>query len=102
MTSVALYASTVEVGHEHLPALDNVRVLTILTPPQFEQWGVEQADRDGLTSYLSASEKGKKLYERLNFVEVDEDVMDLAPYGVDGKRVTTIMTRLPRRGATSI
>lgn len=36
------------------------------------QWGVQEADKDGVESYLDATPEGKPLYERFGFESVDE------------------------------
>jgi GNAT superfamily N-acetyltransferase len=44
------------------------------------KWGVEEADRLGLVTYLAASEAGKPLYERFAFEPVGEVVFDGTKY----------------------
>ncbi|KAF2198015.1 acyl-CoA N-acyltransferase [Delitschia confertaspora ATCC 74209] len=60
------------------------------------RWGIEQADRDGLPSYLEASEDGRPLYERNGFKAIKEGWFDPTDYGGEGpKECNTIMIRDP-------
>ncbi|KAF2280785.1 acyl-CoA N-acyltransferase [Westerdykella ornata] len=60
------------------------------------RWGIEQADKEGLPTYLEASEAGKPLYERLGFEEVEVKLYDLSKYGAEGIETNTVMIRKPR------
>ena len=47
------------------------------------KWGCEQADKQGVDTYLDTqlNGKGQRMYERQGFVKVDECSMDLQPFG---------------------
>lgn len=60
------------------------------------RWGQEQADRDGLDSFLFASPFGKHLYEKCGFEVVEEEDFDLAPYGHDEHNISWAMVRKAR------
>lgn len=47
------------------------------------QWGLEQAEKDGVPVYLEATPMGAFLYKKLGFEEVDE--VDLTRFMLDGK-----------------
>lgn len=47
------------------------------------QWGLDEADRLGLISYLEASTDGIRLYESTGFEKVKDVSMDLRPFGVE-------------------
>jgi hypothetical protein len=59
------------------------------------KWGIEQADKAHLPTYLEASMLGRPLYERMGFRPEFEYEFDLAKYGGEGVEVTTIMIRPP-------
>lgn len=62
------------------------------------KWGMEQADKLGLPSYLEASEAGKPLYERFGFETVKEVFFDLEKFGVGkGFERNSIMLRSPQK-----
>lgn len=55
--------------------------------------GLDIADRNGKKSYLESTKKGRVLYERLGWKEVDEMIVNTAPYGGEGIEVTKFMVR---------
>ncbi|OCK80868.1 acyl-CoA N-acyltransferase [Lepidopterella palustris CBS 459.81] len=60
------------------------------------KWGLDQADKAGLPSYLEASDMGRPLYERLGYRPVKETFFDLSKYGAEGMERNTAMLRDPR------
>lgn len=50
------------------------------------RWGLERADADGVEAYLEASPKGRPIYEKFGFSEVERLVVDLEAIG-EGKDV---------------
>lgn len=64
----------------------------ILTPV------LQMADKENAKTYIEASTKGKGLYLKHGWVQVDEMVMDLSPYGGAKEEVTTFMMREPSSG----
>jgi len=51
---------------------------------------VEEVDREGLETYLEASEIARPLYVRFGFAPTLEKVFDLEKYGKQGKEVNTV------------
>ncbi len=54
------------------------------------------ADADGRRTYIEASKKGLKLYERYGWVRVDAVVMDTLPLGGEGIEETVLLIREPK------
>lgn len=51
---------------------------------QLIQWGLDEADKLGLITYLEASAEGVRLYESTGFEKVKEVFMNLTPFGAKG------------------
>lgn len=85
-------------------------VLQILvTVPEFQgrgvgtlllQEGLRMADQAGLPAWLEASAKGRRLYRKLGFNDVEDIVIDLSEYGGEGIETTVCMLR-PVRAESS-
>lgn len=60
------------------------------------KWGLDQADKAQLPSFLEASEAGRPLYVRWGFEAIAEEVFDLTKYGGEGTDSNTVMIRQPR------
>jgi GNAT superfamily N-acetyltransferase len=81
----------------------DLSVLAILvTAPEFQGQGVGSlllkdglrvADREMLPTWLEASAKGRSLYQKLGFEDVEDIVIDLGKYGGDGVNTTVCMVR---------
>jgi len=59
------------------------------------KWGIDQADKAQLPTYLEASTEGKPLYERMGFKEVARRAFNFADYGSQGVEINTAMIRPP-------
>jgi predicted GNAT family N-acyltransferase len=59
------------------------------------KWGIEQADKAQLPTYLEASAEGRALYARFGFKEVEQHTFDMADYGGQGLEISTVMIRSP-------
>lgn len=59
------------------------------------QWGLDEADRLGLITYLEASADGLRLYEQSGFEKVKDLTMNLRPFGVNGDLPMRLMMRQP-------
>ncbi|KAF2003544.1 hypothetical protein P154DRAFT_520120 [Amniculicola lignicola CBS 123094] len=59
------------------------------------KWGMDQADKAQLPTYLESSSQGKRLYERLGFKVVKETTFDLTKYGKEGTDIGTVMIKDP-------
>ncbi|KAF2242637.1 hypothetical protein BU26DRAFT_534674 [Trematosphaeria pertusa] len=59
------------------------------------RWGIEQADKVQLPSFLEATEVGRPLYASLGFNGVHEEIFDLSKYGSQGRDRSTVMIRHP-------
>lgn len=57
------------------------------------KWGAQEADKDGLRTYIEASEMGLPLYERYGYRTVKAKTFDLTKYGHEGTDTNTIMIR---------
>ncbi|KAF1815908.1 acyl-CoA N-acyltransferase [Eremomyces bilateralis CBS 781.70] len=57
------------------------------------KWGCEQADKYRVRAFLEASQKGKGLYEKFGFKEVERKVFDLSKWGGDSVDIMTLMFR---------
>ncbi|KFA67917.1 hypothetical protein S40285_05944 [Stachybotrys chlorohalonatus IBT 40285] len=64
------------------------------------KWGVAEADRLGIPSYLEASPDGRPLYEKHEFREVDKLVVDFGKWGGPTAYETSLMLR-PVQGTTA-
>lgn len=60
------------------------------------KWGLDQADKAQLPSYLEASDMGRPLYERLGYRPVKETFFDLSKYSSEGIERNTVMLRDPQ------
>ncbi|OCL10895.1 hypothetical protein AOQ84DRAFT_336738 [Glonium stellatum] len=60
------------------------------------KWGLDQADKAQLPSYLEASDMGRPLYEKLGYRPVKETFFDLSKYGSEGIERNTVMLRDPQ------
>jgi GNAT superfamily N-acetyltransferase len=56
---------------------------------------LELADNGFAKTYIEASEQGRGLYEKFGWVEVDEIVIDLSPYGGAKEEKMALMMREP-------
>jgi len=59
------------------------------------KYGIEEADRLGIRSYLEASAAGKGLYLRYGYKPVKNIEFDTRPYGGDFTDIHTVMIREP-------
>jgi hypothetical protein len=57
---------------------------------------LEQVDKNGAKTFISGSKKGLGLYLKHGWVEVDEAVLDLSPYGGPKEEKTSFMMRESR------
>ena len=84
-----------------------VSMMTLVVEPGWErrgvgrkilEWGLREADEMKLPCFISASPKGKGLYERLGWVEVGRVSIDEGDFGGERGRVhaTSCMIREPR------
>ncbi|TQV94446.1 hypothetical protein V2A60_005489 [Cordyceps javanica] len=64
-------------------------------------WGVKEADKRGLTSYVQASPQGQGLYAKFGFELVDIYAIDLSKWGGPEREETAIMIRPARAAAGS-
>ena len=82
-------------------------MMTLVVEPGWErrgvggkilEWGLREADERGLPCFISASPKGKGLYERLGWAEVGRVSIDEGDFGGQKGRVhiTSCMVRKPR------
>jgi GNAT superfamily N-acetyltransferase len=88
------------------PADSGRAVLAVLvTAPEFQGRGVGSllckdglhvADRERLPAWLEASAKGRRLYQKLGFEDVEDIVIDLSDYGGEGVNTTVCMVRNSR------
>lgn len=58
------------------------------------EWGVRQADTEGLPAFLNSSPVGKALYERFGFRTVGEDRCETL--GSSGEKIQVVVSRLWR------
>jgi hypothetical protein len=58
--------------------------------------GVDEADKRGIISVLSATEKGLGCYLKNGFKLVSQVEMDLKPFGVDEVEIRRGMIRQPK------
>jgi GNAT superfamily N-acetyltransferase len=56
------------------------------------------ADKENAKTYIEASKKGHALYLKHGWVQVDEIVVDLSPYGGDEKERLGLLMREPGSG----
>jgi hypothetical protein len=54
------------------------------------------ADQEKLPAWLEASAKGRRLYQKLGFEDVEDIVIDLSDYGGEGVNTTVCMVRNSR------
>lgn len=59
------------------------------------KWGIELADREGLSICLHSTTVGLGLYKKLGFVELDHTTFDLARWGGEGQFTWFMMSREP-------
>jgi GNAT superfamily N-acetyltransferase len=59
------------------------------------EWGTKIADELGLPTYLEASPKGYRVYQRHGFKDLEVFDLDLAKYGGTGTYKEPIMLREP-------
>ncbi|KND88594.1 hypothetical protein TOPH_06744 [Tolypocladium ophioglossoides CBS 100239] len=59
------------------------------------KWGVAEADRLGLPTYLEATEEGRPLYEKHGFRPVGKLVTDLSEWNGPAEAETVLMVRPP-------
>jgi hypothetical protein len=57
------------------------------------------ADQAGLPAWLEASAKGRRLYRKLGFNDVEDIVIDLSEYGGEGVETTVCMLRKASNGS---
>ncbi len=61
-------------------------------------WGLSQADRDGIPVWIDATPKGKGLYEQVGWKQVDFVDIDLSKWGGEDEVERTVnMLREPRK-----
>lgn len=58
------------------------------------QWGIERANRDGLSVYLHAEPLGYPLYKRLGFVDIEGHTIQIPLEEYGGKGDWTIKTMI--------
>ncbi|RAO66351.1 uncharacterized protein BHQ10_002363 [Talaromyces amestolkiae] len=63
---------------------------------QLLQWGLDEADRLGLVTYLEASTDGVRLYESAGFEKLKDVFMNLRPFGAKGDLPIRLMIRQPK------
>jgi len=86
---------------------ENMYFLNILAVhPQYQRRGLGSrliepvlalADAEGRRTYIEASRKGVRLYERYGWVRVDAVVMDTRPFGGESLEETVLLLREPRQ-----
>lgn len=59
-------------------------------------WGLQKADREGLVTYLDATETGRPVYEKRGFKLVKATEWDRVPWGGQGKDWHGQMVRQPQ------
>ncbi|CRG89379.1 hypothetical protein PISL3812_06415 [Talaromyces islandicus] len=60
------------------------------------QWGLDEADRLGLITFLESTREGRPLYEKYGFEPTTVDTLELAPFGLEGSLTHTGMVRQPK------
>ena len=74
----------------------------LVTAPEFQGRGVgsllcneglQIADREKLPAWLEASARGRRLYQKLGFEDVEDIVIDLGKHGGEGVNTTVCMVR---------
>jgi GNAT superfamily N-acetyltransferase len=54
------------------------------------QWGLDEADRLGLITFLEATREGRPLYDKYGFEPTTVDTLDLTPFGLEGSLTHTV------------
>jgi len=54
------------------------------------QWGLDEADRLGMITFLEATNEGKPLYEKFGFEPTISETLELAPFGLRGGLTHTV------------
>jgi GNAT superfamily N-acetyltransferase len=57
------------------------------------QWGLDEADRLGLVTFLESTNEGRPLYDKYGFEPTTSDTLDVTPFGLEGALTHTV--RLP-------
>lgn len=57
------------------------------------QWGLDEADRLSLVTFLESTKEGRPLYEKFDFEPTISDTLDVTPFGLEGSLTHTV--RLP-------
>ncbi|QKX61964.1 uncharacterized protein TRUGW13939_09120 [Talaromyces rugulosus] len=60
------------------------------------QWGLDEADRLGLVTFLESTNQGRPLYDKYDFEPTTSDTLDVTPFGLDGVLTHTGMVRQPK------
>jgi len=94
-------------GRKDYIVVENMYFLNILAVhPQYQRRGLGSqliepvlalADAEGRRTYIEASKKGVRLYERYGWVRVGAVVMDPRPFGGESLEETVLLLREPRK-----
>lgn len=66
------------------------------------EWGLKKVDESGLSTYLSATAAGKRLYDKVGFEVVRKIEWDRAPWGGEGTDGYVCMVRPAREEASAL
>ena len=58
--------------------------------------GIKRADEEGAKCYLEATKEGNALYKKFGWNGVDEIVIDMVPFGGEGKERYEVLVREPK------
>lgn len=54
------------------------------------QWGLDEADRLGLITFLESTREGRPLYDKYGFEPTISDTLDVTPFGLEGSLTHTV------------